>query len=200
MTTPVAPPSSAAHDARSIADQDERRLGGPRSLLVPQRRDHADLDRLLDALIAQPQAEAPLNRLARLVFPDAYAEETVVWPDLREALPDGEQLALRNEQEHQQINALWTGLERDRRPDMEGSSSYRTHPSTSRRVAPTTGQPAVCAASRLPRPQPRRSGGRCPAPLLSPALTAASRALASVAGAVEDLPSLSLGERAETRA
>jgi hypothetical protein len=46
------------------------------------------------------------------VFPHAYGEETVLWPVLRAVLPDGEALTLRNEQEHQRINELFSELDR----------------------------------------------------------------------------------------
>jgi hypothetical protein len=46
------------------------------------------------------------------VFPHAFAEESVLWPAARAVLPEGAQLTLRIEQEHQQINELFTELER----------------------------------------------------------------------------------------
>lgn len=240
MTTPLASPSQAAQDTLSIADQDEQALGGPSSLLVRQRRDHAELDRLLDALAAHPADDALLTRLARLVFPHAYAEETVVWPVLRATLPDGEQLTLRNEQEHQQINGLWAELEHDPRPELlariaallrqdardeEDLLLPRLQQALSRvqlrrlgrtwevvrRTAPTrphavvSRRPPGNLLSALPLSVLDRSrdgleaGGRA-LPILAPALAGASRALASVAGAVEHLPSLRSGERSETRA
>ncbi|NYI99743.1 hypothetical protein HNR19_000442 [Nocardioides thalensis] len=57
------------------------------------------------------EQERILHRIARLVFPHAFAEESVLWPVLRRALPDGEVLTLRVEQEHQEVNELWTTLE-----------------------------------------------------------------------------------------
>ncbi len=98
---------------RSIAEQTEDELGGPGSLLVRQRRDHTELDRLLDRLprTSGREQDEVLTRLWRLVFPHAYAEETVVWPVVRRALPDGEALTLRLEQEHQEINELATRIE-----------------------------------------------------------------------------------------
>jgi hemerythrin superfamily protein len=98
----------------SVAGQSVEQLGGPRSVLVRQRADHALLQRLLDEAAAtsgREQDEA-LTRLARLVFPHAYAEETVLWPVVRAVVPDGEQVTLRNEQEHQEINALFSDLDR----------------------------------------------------------------------------------------
>jgi len=106
--------TAAAERATSIAEQTPEQLGGEGSLLVRQRRDHARLDALLDALGRTSGAEQDevLTRLARLVFPHAYAEETVVWPVLRRALPDGHELTVRNEQEHQEINELFSELDR----------------------------------------------------------------------------------------
>jgi hemerythrin superfamily protein len=101
--------------SRSIADQTAEELGGPSSVLVRQRRDHVELDRLLrelDGTTGQAQ-EAVLQRIFRLVFSHAFAEETVLWPVLRRVLPDGEALTLRVEQEHQEVNELVSALESD---------------------------------------------------------------------------------------
>ncbi len=100
---------------RSIADQTVEELGGPGSVLVRQRRDHIELDRLLHELdgatgVAQ---EEVLNRIDRLVFSHAFAEETVIWPVIRRVLPDGDALTLQVEEEHQEVNELVTALERD---------------------------------------------------------------------------------------
>ena len=110
MSAPALPRTAVV----SIADQTVEQLGGERSVLARQRRDHAVLDGLLDALgtTAGAAQDEVLTRLARLVFPHAYAEETVLWPALRAVHPDGEQVTLRNEQEHQQINELFSELER----------------------------------------------------------------------------------------
>jgi hemerythrin superfamily protein len=98
----------------SVAQQSVEQLGGPRSVLVRQRADHALLDELLDeaARSSGTAQDAVLTRLARLVFPHAYAEETVLWPVVRAVVPDGEQITLRNEHEHQEINALFSDLDR----------------------------------------------------------------------------------------
>jgi hemerythrin superfamily protein len=101
--------------SRSIAEQTAEELGGPSSVLVRQRRDHVELDRLLhelDGATGQSQ-EAVLQRIFRLVFSHAFAEETVLWPVLRRALPDGEALTLRVEKEHQEVNELVSALETD---------------------------------------------------------------------------------------
>jgi hemerythrin superfamily protein len=99
---------------RSIADQTESELGGPWSVLVRQQRDHVELDRLLHRLETSdaPEDEQEiLHRIARLVFPHAFAEESVLWPVMRRVLPDGHALTLQVEQEHQEVNELWVRLE-----------------------------------------------------------------------------------------
>jgi hypothetical protein len=97
----------------SLADQDEYDLGGHLSVLVRQKRDHVELDRLLSELEASDIAHQSrvLRHLYRLVFPHAFAEEAVLWPVLRRVLPDGEALTLEVEREHQEVNELVTALE-----------------------------------------------------------------------------------------
>jgi hemerythrin superfamily protein len=98
---------------RSIADQTDDELGGPGSVLVRQRRDHVELDRLLqelDGTTGRAQEEV-LTRIDRLVFSHAFAEESVIWPAVRRALPDGEALTLAIEEEHQEVNELVAALE-----------------------------------------------------------------------------------------
>ena len=99
---------------RSLADQSVAELGGPLSVLTRQKRDHVRLDRLLrelDDAAAGPDQDRVLRRIARLVFPHAFAEEAVLWPAIRAALPDGDDLTLQVESEHQEINELWSTLE-----------------------------------------------------------------------------------------
>lgn len=98
---------------RSLADQTEDELGGRRSVLSRQKRDHIELDRLIKAAegASGHDREAVLNELCRLVFPHAFAEEAVLWPAIRRRLADGEQLTLEIEKEHQAINELFTSLE-----------------------------------------------------------------------------------------
>jgi hemerythrin superfamily protein len=99
---------------RSIADQGVDELGGARSVLVRQRRDHARLDALLERCLratGEEQQEV-LHRTWRLAFTHAFAEEAVLWPAIRRVHPDGDALTLRVEQEHQQINQLVTELQR----------------------------------------------------------------------------------------
>ena len=99
--------------SRSIADQSVEELGGPGSVLVLQRRDHIQLDRLLhelDGTTGREQEEV-LTRIDRLVFSHAFAEESVLWPAIRRVLFDGEELTLRIEREHQEVNELVAELE-----------------------------------------------------------------------------------------
>ena len=99
--------------SRSIADQSVEELGGPGSVLVRQRRVHIQLDRLLrelDGTTGREQEEV-LTRIDRLVFSHAFAEESVLWPAIRRVLPDGEELTLRIEEEHQEVNELVSELE-----------------------------------------------------------------------------------------
>jgi hemerythrin superfamily protein len=100
---------------KSIADQDDAALGGAMSILVRQKRDHVRLDELLHELgrtTGGDQQRDVLNRINRLVFPHAFAEEAVLWPTLRRLLPDGEQLTLQVEREHQEVNELVVALEK----------------------------------------------------------------------------------------
>ena len=100
---------------RSIADQTIEELGGPGSVLARQRQDHIALDGLLHELhgTTGTAQEEVLQRIDRLVFSHAFAEETVLWPVMRRVLPDGEALTLRIEEEHQEVNELVAALERD---------------------------------------------------------------------------------------
>lgn len=98
----------------SLARQDLDSLGGPLSILTRQKRDHERLDRLLHRLDRSAPGvdeQAALRAIARLVFPHAFAEEAVLWPEARRVLPDGEALTLQVENEHQEVNELWTSLE-----------------------------------------------------------------------------------------
>jgi len=100
---------------RSIAQQTVDELGGPGSVLVRQRDDHIELDRLLGELdgVTGAAKEEVLTRIDRLVFSHAFAEETVLWPVLRRVLPDGEALTRQVETEHQEVNELVSALEAD---------------------------------------------------------------------------------------
>jgi hypothetical protein len=107
---------------QSLAHQTVTEMGGRASVLARQKRDHIRLDQLLDRLADSSgrEQDAVLLQIYRLVFPHAYAEETVLWPLMRRVLPDGHELTLRVELEHQEINELATGLE-----SLEHGSSER---------------------------------------------------------------------------
>ncbi len=109
---------------RSIAEQTDAELGGRTSVLVRQRRDHVELDRLLARLRATTGAEQDevLTDVHRLVFTHAFAEESVLFPAVRR-LPGGSAVTLDVEHEHQQINELVRLLDRTptddpRRPEL----------------------------------------------------------------------------------
>lgn len=98
----------------SLAGQNLEQLGGPYSVLTRQKRDHIELDRLLHRIDASSGTDRQdyLTELCRLVFPHAFAEEAVLWPAIRKMVPGGEQLTLEIEREHQEINELFTELEK----------------------------------------------------------------------------------------
>ncbi|MCU1638152.1 MAG: cation-binding protein [Microbacteriaceae bacterium] len=98
---------------RSIADQSVGELGGHLSVLARQKGDHIKLNRLLEDLegTSGTRQELVLLRICRLVFPHAFAEESVLWPVMRRALPEGNELTLEVEREHQEVNELVTALE-----------------------------------------------------------------------------------------
>ncbi|CAL9375580.1 hemerythrin domain-containing protein [Streptomyces sp. enrichment culture] len=98
----------------SIKDQTLEQLGGHGSVLARQRRDHAEIDRLMDRYrtgTGRGRQQA-LKDVIQLVFSHAFAEETVLWPAVRRWVPDGEELTARVEEEHQQINDLVSDIER----------------------------------------------------------------------------------------
>ncbi|MFI9823634.1 hemerythrin domain-containing protein [Streptomyces sp. NPDC052013] len=99
----------------SIEEQTVDRLGGPGSVLARQRRDHAEMDRLMDrcqALADGEDRERVLKETVQLVFSHAFAEETVLWPAVRRSVEGGHELTSRVEEEHQQINDLVAEIER----------------------------------------------------------------------------------------
>jgi hemerythrin superfamily protein len=103
----------------SIARQTVDELGGAGSVLVRQRRDHEKLDELMGEVRSSTGAgrDEALTRMCRLVFTHAFAEEAVLWPALRRALHDGEQLTLEVEREHQEINEVISAVDRSRPGD-----------------------------------------------------------------------------------
>lgn len=106
---------------RSLADQTVEELGGRRSILYRQKRDHIKLERMLERLpdTSGDAREELLNRICRLVFTHAFAEEAVLWPALRRASRDGERLTTRVEREHQEITELVARLD-ETTPDDPG--------------------------------------------------------------------------------
>ncbi|MFI2780861.1 hemerythrin domain-containing protein [Streptomyces sp. ALB3] len=100
----------------SVAGQTTRELGGARSVLVRQRRDHAELDRLMELYESgdgsPAQRRGRLKDIVQLTFSHAFAEEVVLWPVLRRLSADGEQLTSRVEEEHQEINDLIAEMDR----------------------------------------------------------------------------------------
>ncbi len=97
----------------SIAVHDVAELGGSSSVLARQKRDHVELDQLLEQVqrSTDDEQDKVLMKIWRLVFRHAYAEETVLWPAMRAAVPDGDALTSRVEQEHQEINELAAALD-----------------------------------------------------------------------------------------
>ena len=87
----------------SIAHQTEAQLGGNWSVLTRQRRDHQRLDELLAKVRSTTgdERDEAINRVCRLVFTHAFAEEAILWPAIRRTLPDGEELTVEVEREHQ---------------------------------------------------------------------------------------------------
>jgi hypothetical protein len=111
MSAPSDP--TAPRSRPSLADQTDAQLGGPLSVLVRQKREHVRLDRLLHRL-GETTGEAQdrvLVSIYRLVFPHAFAEESVLWPVIRRVVPGGEQLTLQVEREHQEVNELVVALD-----------------------------------------------------------------------------------------
>lgn len=99
---------------RSLSRQTDRELGGPVSVLVRQKRDHVHLDGLLRILSVTTEPmdqDKVMLQVNRLVFPHAFAEESVLWPELRRVLPGGDELTLQVELEHQEVNELVRSLE-----------------------------------------------------------------------------------------
>jgi hemerythrin superfamily protein len=100
----------------SIADQTVAQLGGPMSILARQRSDHERLAYLMARARATKEAGGlahgvALRAVARLVFTHAFAEEAVLFPAARRALPEGDPLTLHIETDHQTVNELVTRLD-----------------------------------------------------------------------------------------
>lgn len=103
---------------QSIAGLPEDALGGPGSIIVRQRREHARLHELVGRVRATQGAEQDevLTELCRLVFPHAFAEEAVLFPAARR-LVGQEAETLEIEEEHQEINEVYSALERSSHAD-----------------------------------------------------------------------------------
>jgi hemerythrin superfamily protein len=97
---------------RSIAQQTTPELGGEGSVLARQRSDHIRLHELIAEHDSAPveRRKDVLHELHRLVFPHAFAEETVLFPAIRRLVPDGDELTARVEAEHQEVNEVMAGL------------------------------------------------------------------------------------------
>ncbi|MGW7056145.1 hemerythrin domain-containing protein [Streptomyces sp. NPDC054887] len=100
----------------SIAEQSIHELGGEASVLARQRRDHEELDRLMNLYESgagtAAERQATLKDIVQLTFTHAFAEEVVLWPALRRLAHDGQELTARVEEEHQEINDLVAEMER----------------------------------------------------------------------------------------
>ncbi|MEU3556601.1 hemerythrin domain-containing protein [Streptomyces fragilis] len=100
---------------QSVADLDTAELGGENSILARQRRDHDELDRMMNAYEQAatdgPERDELWRSIVQLVFSHAFAEETVLWPLLRRVSDDGEALTAVVEEEHQAVNELVAKVE-----------------------------------------------------------------------------------------
>lgn len=112
---------------RSVAEQDESELGGDWSLLVRQKRDHELLAALLERVSPTPGPDQDdvLREVCRMVFPHAFADESVLWPVVRKQLPYGETLVQQMDEERREVNELVgclqdEALEPDQRPRLVG--------------------------------------------------------------------------------
>ncbi|MGV2914926.1 hemerythrin domain-containing protein [Streptomyces alfalfae] len=120
--------SMRANAGTSISHRTVEELGGEVSVLARQRRDHAEMNRLMARHQSLPdgtERECTLKQLIQLVFSHAFAEETVLWPAVRRCVTDGEELTAQVEDEHQQINDLTTDIERLRPGDPEREKKIR---------------------------------------------------------------------------
>ncbi|HSU36775.1 MAG TPA: hemerythrin domain-containing protein [Propionibacteriaceae bacterium] len=124
-------------------------------MLTRKKRDHVKLDHLLTELAASDLAHQNevLRHLYRLVFPHAFAEEAVLWPVVRRVLPDGQDITLRVEREHQEVNELVTALEA---MPMEDPARPTTRHGSSRCCARTSATRRMCSCPackpRFPAP------------------------------------------------
>lgn len=201
----------------SLADQTLAELGGARSVLVRQKRDHIELDRLIHAVdeSSGSQRQEYLNELCRLVFPHAFANELFtkletldvdseeferLWGPrlvrlLREDVRDEEDRLLPmlqrgvNQRTLVQLGWAWQAV--------RSVSPTRPHPVVARRppgnalaATPLTILDRSC--DQLDRVS-RRSSGQ-----LSSLTRKVSMALARVVGSIEHVPSFTRGEDPST--
>ncbi|MBB5939044.1 hemerythrin domain-containing protein [Streptomyces zagrosensis] len=120
--------SMNANADTSIRHRTVEELGGEASVLARQRRDHAEMDRLMARHQSLPdgtERERTLKQLVQLVFSHAFAEETVLWPAVRRCVTGGDELTAQVEDEHQQINDLTTDIKRLRPGDREREEKIR---------------------------------------------------------------------------
>jgi hypothetical protein len=206
------------NDFTPFADQTTGQLGGRLSILTRQKSDHVELDRLLHELdrTAPAEQDPVLRRIYRLVFPHAFAEESVLWPVLRRLLPDGEELTLQVEQEHQEVNELVRDEEDALLPRLQARVTVARLRRLGlawevvRRLAPTRAHPVVGrrppgnALAALPLTVVDRLRDRLDAALergAGPAdavLRRTSRLLTGLAHGIEQLPPLRVGEDPST--
>ena len=122
LPVPRRGPAGASGAPRSVADQTLAELGGRTSILARQRADHQRLDRLMARARETESADerthaAALRAVARLVFTHAFAEEAVLFPAARRALPEGDPLTLEIETDHQEVDDLVARLDGSVRRD-----------------------------------------------------------------------------------
>lgn len=84
-----------ATTSKTVKEQTVEELGAGSSVLVRQRHEYQEMDRLMDRYLT--------------LFSHIFTEETVLWPAVRASVPDGEELTARVEEEHRQINDLVVG-------------------------------------------------------------------------------------------
>jgi hemerythrin superfamily protein len=109
---------------RTVAHQSRSEMGGRLSVLALQRADHMRLDRLMTRARSTVRTGGReharvLRSLARLVFTHAFAEESVLFPAARRALPEGDPLSLHIETAHQQVDELVARLDGSSADDPE---------------------------------------------------------------------------------
>ena len=107
---------TGSNSPASIAGQSVAQLGGPMNILARQRADHERLDRLMARARGTEEAggtahAVALRAVARLVFTHAFAEEAVLFPAARRALPTGDPLTLQIESDHQEVDELVARLD-----------------------------------------------------------------------------------------